>query len=216
MKLLKNKSIILLFVAFVFFILLILMLLFIYIKDGRNELLIKEAVNHNVSEEELGSPISQLLAKDIIRSLFSPEENKGISEITIIKASTNYIKANLIDSFGGSYILALNVDGVWQKAFRGNGIPKCADVSSYGFPSDIVPACVNEYNGDIITNEWPLIKSLIASCEVREVMQAHSLYVSIELKDGSKIVGFEPKIDDIIHLAVEAQKKCGKIFIATE
>ena len=216
MKLLKNKSIILLFVAFVFFVLLILMFLFVYIKDGRNELLTKETVNLNESEEEADSPISQLVAKDIIRSLFSSEENKGILEITIIKASTNYIKANLIDSFGGSYILALNINGAWQKVFRGNGIPKCVDVSRYGFPADIVPACIDEYNGDIITNEWPLIKSLIANCEVREVMQAHSLYVSIELKDGSKIVGFEPKIDDIIHLAVEAQKKCGKIFIATE
>jgi flagellar biosynthesis/type III secretory pathway chaperone len=74
----------------------------------------------------------------------------------------------------------------------------------------------NNENNDIKKNEWEQIKNAILNCEVDEVMQAHSQYVSANLKNGRKLEGFEPNIDDIIDLALEAQDKCGKIMMATE
>jgi len=63
---------------------------------------------------------------------------------------------------------------------------------------------------------WGAIKSVIINCEVDSVMQTHSLDVSVDLKDGRVLQAVEPEIDDIIDLAVEAQKKCGNIIIGTE
>ncbi len=47
-------------------------------------------------------------------------------------------------------------------------------------------------------------------------MQAHSLLVSATLKDGTKITGYEPKIDDIMDVVNTSKDKCGDITIATE
>lgn len=63
---------------------------------------------------------------------------------------------------------------------------------------------------------WQIIKNAIANCQVESVMQAHSGRVSAELKDGSEINAIQPKIDNIIDLAVVAQGKCGEIIMATE
>lgn len=71
-------------------------------------------------------------------------------------------------------------------------------------------------NNNIRKNQWELIKSSIANCEVEEVMQTHSQYVTAKLKDGRLIEGTEPTIDNIIDLAVEAKGKCGEIMMATE
>lgn len=71
-------------------------------------------------------------------------------------------------------------------------------------------------SGENKNNEWEQIKTAILNCEVDEVMQAHSQYVSANLKNGRKLEGFEPNIDDIIDLALEAQDKCGEIIMATE
>lgn len=70
--------------------------------------------------------------------------------------------------------------------------------------------------GESKNNEWEQIKTAILNCEVDEVMQAHSQYVSANLKNGRKLEWFEPNIDDIIDLALEAQDKCGEIIMATE
>lgn len=68
---------------------------------------------------------------------------------------------------------------------------------------------------DVISG-WERIKQAIENCEVESVFQAHSLAVSAELKSGEKLSGIEPKIDDIIDMAVSAEAKCGKIQMGTE
>jgi hypothetical protein len=73
----------------------------------------------------------------------------------------------------------------------------------------------NDLSGEL-ENNWELIKQAIANCEVESVFQAHSLNVSVELKNGEKISAVEPGIDDIIDLALEAEDECGRIIMATE
>jgi len=64
--------------------------------------------------------------------------------------------------------------------------------------------------------EWQAIVEAIQNCEVVSTMQAHSLEVSAELKDGSTLRAIEPSIDDIIDVAVEVEDRCGEILMGTE
>ena len=66
------------------------------------------------------------------------------------------------------------------------------------------------------TPEWLAIKQAIYNCEVESTWQAHSLEVSVKLKNGGTLKAIEPSIDDIITVAEEAEEKCGKIRMATE
>jgi len=63
---------------------------------------------------------------------------------------------------------------------------------------------------------WEKIKQAINNCEVESTFQSHSLDVSAKLKNGTKLNAVEPKIDDIINIAVQAEGKCGRIRMATE
>ena len=63
---------------------------------------------------------------------------------------------------------------------------------------------------------WEQIKQAINNCEVESTFQSHSLDVSAKLKNGTRLSAIEPKIDDIINIAVQAEGKCGRIRMATE
>ena len=65
-------------------------------------------------------------------------------------------------------------------------------------------------------SSWELITQAINNCEVKRVFRAHSRDVSAELKNGIKLTAIEPDLDDIIHVAVAAEQKCGKIIMETE
>lgn len=75
---------------------------------------------------------------------------------------------------------------------------------------------------DIINNNplvdlfWTDIKNAINNCNVKSIMQTHEQKVSAKLKDGNEINAFEPKIDEIMDIAVAVEPKCGKIIMATE
>ena len=45
--------------------------------------------------------------------------------------------------------------------------------------------------------EWAEAVSLIKNCEVTGTGQAHSLWVTLTLKDGSTVLSKEPKIDEV-------------------
>lgn len=63
---------------------------------------------------------------------------------------------------------------------------------------------------------WESIKQVINNCEVKSVWQGHDRRAGAKLKNGQELTSFEPKLDDIIDLAVAAEPKCGKILMATE
>jgi len=64
--------------------------------------------------------------------------------------------------------------------------------------------------------QWLKITQAIYNCEVTQIFQAHNLNVSAKLKNGDVLNAAEPKIDDIIKVAIEAQAKCGEIIMGTE
>lgn len=63
---------------------------------------------------------------------------------------------------------------------------------------------------------WESIKQAVNNCEVKKVFQAHSRTVEVELKNGDELSAIEPKIDDIMKIASEAENKCGQIILGTE
>ncbi len=87
----------------------------------------------------------------------------------------------------------------------------------HGVPSAPMPTTgCNDEEPSVGTLDWEIIKSAINNCEVKMVFQTHALEVSVDLKDGRVLKAVEPKIDDIINIAEESQKKCGKFPIGTE
>jgi len=154
-------------------------------------------------------------SKQIIESLLTADEKGLDPDITIINATDKHIKANLFYNPGGAYVLAAKVDKEWKRVLGGNGIPQCSDIRDYNFPREMVPTCVNEM-GQIWNNDWELIKRAVKNCEVKEVGQTHLRYVNALLRDGSRLEGIEPILDDVIDLASASQKDCGEIMMATE
>lgn len=67
-----------------------------------------------------------------------------------------------------------------------------------------------------ILSSWELIEQAINNCEVRSVFQAHNRDVSAEFKNGNKLTAVEPNLGDIIHMALAAEQKCGKIIMGME
>lgn len=63
---------------------------------------------------------------------------------------------------------------------------------------------------------WAEATELIESCEVVIINQAHSLDVSLELRDNSVAYTKEPEIDLVIKLAEQYSDKCGRPDIYTE
>ncbi len=64
--------------------------------------------------------------------------------------------------------------------------------------------------------QWSAIEQAITNCEVESVWQTHDRRVGAKLKNGEELAAVEPKLDDIIDLAIAAEEKCGEILMATE
>jgi hypothetical protein len=63
---------------------------------------------------------------------------------------------------------------------------------------------------------WADAVDLIKGCHVGSVMQAHSLDVSLELKNGERLQAVEPQIDEVFDIVTAASGTCGDILLGTE
>jgi len=63
---------------------------------------------------------------------------------------------------------------------------------------------------------WEKAQELVSGCRAENVFQTHSLEVTVVLKNGVKLKAIEPRIDDIMSIAVSALERCGNIVIGTE
>ena len=63
---------------------------------------------------------------------------------------------------------------------------------------------------------WTEAEELVMGCRVEKVFQNHALDVVITLFNDVQLKTIEPKIDDVVHIAVSAEEKCGNIVIGTE
>jgi heat shock protein HslJ len=75
---------------------------------------------------------------------------------------------------------------------------------------------LNDKNSEYNSQKWELIKQAISECKVKDGGQAHSREVTVKLKNGEEIKAFAPQIDNIFHIAQEAEDECGQIMLWTE
>lgn len=77
----------------------------------------------------------------------------------------------------------------------------CAKTSPTPYPSDV---------------DWDTAVEILYTGDVEMVMQAHSLDVTLIMKDGSEIHTVEPSIDAIFAEIDQCGKPCSEIIMATE
>ena len=63
---------------------------------------------------------------------------------------------------------------------------------------------------------WEEAKELILAGEVEQVTQLHSLEVTLELKDGRRLVTTEPEIDAVFDIVDTCGEPCQDMVLATE
>lgn len=64
---------------------------------------------------------------------------------------------------------------------------------------------------------WNEVEKLFEDCQVTEIMQTHSLEVTLKLKNGSTKTTIEPKIDEVFRLHSEVAADCDHdIILGTE
>ena len=63
---------------------------------------------------------------------------------------------------------------------------------------------------------WEKAESMLLDGVVAEVFQAHSLDVTLILKDGTHLKTVEPEIDEIFRVAERCGSLCSDLIIATE
>jgi len=57
---------------------------------------------------------------------------------------------------------------------------------------------------------------MILAGEVAQVTQLHSLQVTLTMRDGRRLVTYEPEIDVVIEVLEECGERCSDVILATE
>jgi hypothetical protein len=63
---------------------------------------------------------------------------------------------------------------------------------------------------------WEQARNFITSCDIKTLMQTHSLDVYLTMKDDTVLRAVEPVIDAVFKVANDARATCGDIPLATE
>jgi hypothetical protein len=63
---------------------------------------------------------------------------------------------------------------------------------------------------------WSEAKQMILDGKVKQVMQAHSLQVTLTLNDGSICTTIEPQIDEVMRVVKECGARCQDVLLVTE
>jgi len=74
-------------------------------------------------------------------------------DVYIGKNTGEYAKGNVKEKtseVGGGYYLAAKVEGKWVIVYDGQSHPECSVLSTYNFPKDMAPECLNS-SGNVIT-----------------------------------------------------------------
>lgn len=85
------------------------------------------------------------------------------------------------------------------------------------FMNDGKPAPISTEIGNSSEQiSWQEAVSYIENCSVSFVGQAHSLNITLKMKNGKTFSAKEPSIDDVFELVNQNINKCGNIGLATE
>jgi hypothetical protein len=107
-------------------------------------------------------------------------------------------------------ILLLHDDKLYNLYFQPLGIEKAqadvealynAVIGSFSFLPDL---------------SWDEAQKLILDGKVKQVSQAHSLFVLLTLADGRTLKTIEPRIDAVLEVVKQCGAKCAGLRIATE
>ena len=88
-----------------------------------------------------------------------------------------------------------------------------------GYPAPAAPVAstpTSPYPAPGETVSWDQVPSFLASGNVTQVTQLHSLQVILTFKDGTTVQTTEPAIDDILDAISACGDPCKDITIATE
>jgi len=85
--------------------------------------------------------------------------------------------------------------------------PLTPGTMGYPFDSPISPEAVVS---------WEEAEALILSGQVEQVAQAHSLEVTLYLRDGRQLSTTEPKIDEVFDVIGRCGEPCADMILATE
>lgn len=69
---------------------------------------------------------------------------------------------------------------------------------------------------DETNSTWDAVLEALNNCEVHSVFQTHSKLVTLNLKNGSELTAYEPKIDDVMDVVDGLNGGCGDVRMATE
>jgi hypothetical protein len=142
---------------------------------------------------------------DEVRSSFDEDDNTLSVEITTVRDADAVCTQALVpfeeriqlDVYGlpaGTY--TVDVNGVRE---------------TFTFDVDNDPP---EASGNEVS--WDEARELILAGEVHQVTQLHSLEVTLELKDGRRLVTMEPEIDAVFDVVDACGEPCADMVLATE
>jgi len=63
---------------------------------------------------------------------------------------------------------------------------------------------------------WDEAQQMILAGEVGQVTQLPSLQVTLLMKDGRRLVTYEPEIDDVLEVLEACGEPCSEVVFATE
>lgn len=151
--------------------------------------------------------------------IFSSEAVAIDNQKYLAKNTTAFIKTmeaegfSYIDQMGSGHFLEkdgvryLSVSQMYSSHFMVFTVPVVAGQSS---------ASATASQLITIDPQWLKISQAVSDCQVVSVMQTHRRIVTVDLKDGRQLEAIEPELDDIMQLALAAEKKCGRIIMVTE
>lgn len=97
-------------------------------------------------------------------------EKLGFSVGEVPFAITKISASHAVGNVSNGYFLAAKQEGGWMIVYDGQATPPCRDVDFSGFPSELVPECMNE-NGQLIVRsagDYVLIGEALAEYHGRE------------------------------------------------
>jgi inhibitor of cysteine peptidase len=142
---------------------------------------------------------------DDVRSRFEPESNRFVIAITTVR-DADAVCTEAIVPFEER--VSLDVYGLPAGTYfvDANGV-----VDGFTFDVDNGPV---EQSGAYLS--WVDARQMILAGEVAQVTQLHSLQVTLIMRDGRRLVTYEPEIDDVIDVLESCGEPCSEVVFATE
>jgi hypothetical protein len=142
---------------------------------------------------------------DEVVSRFEPESTRFVVEITTVRDPDAVCTEALVPF---EERVSLDVLGLPAGTYTVdvNGV---TDTFTFDVENTVIEP-------DGATIPWDEARLMILAGEVAQVTQLHSLEVTLEMKDGRRLLTVEPEIDDVFDVVDECGEPCADMVLATE